>query len=308
MIYSLIDSHCDTVSKALDEHKNLFNNQLHIDLEKTKNLEYTQFFAAFISPEHRNDAEKRAYSIIAKLKNEIYMNSERMAFCVSYKDYIENRDKIRAFLSLEGGEPITDRAALEKLYREGVRMATLTWNYSNQLAAGVLEGDKQKGLTALGKEIVAEMNRMGIIVDVSHLNDQSFEDVMAITKKPVVASHSNSRKICSNPRNLTDAQFETIKKTGGLVGINLYPRFLNESSKASIDDIIRHIEHFLSLGGENHLGLGADFDGIETTPQGIAGIEDIHKLFDRMLRLGFSESLIKKLSYTNMERILQEIL
>lgn len=308
MIYSLIDSHCDTVTKALDNHVNLFNNGFHVDLAKVGDLDYTQFFAVFISPEYKNSARKRAMGGINKLKSEIYTHYDRVAFCVSYNDYLENKGKIRAFLSLEGGEPITCIGDLEVLYREGIRMATLTWNFSNQLGAGVLEEDKSKGLTKLGRDIIREMNRLGIIVDVSHLNDKSFWDVMEITARPVVASHSNSRTICSNPRNLTDEQFKAVMNTGGVVGINLYPVFLADSGEASIDGIIKHIEYFLSLGGENNIGIGADFDGIEKTPEEIAGIQDMYKLFDRMLSLGYSENLIKKLSCTNMERILQEIL
>lgn len=308
MKYSLIDCHCDTASEALDKNVGFYNNGLHVDLAKVNDLEYTQFFAAFIHPEFKASAMERATAIINKLKNEISEISEKTAFCLSYKDYEKNKGKIRVFLSLEGGEPITDKASLLKLYEEGVRMATLTWNYSNHLAAGVLEKDEKKGLTSFGREIAEEMNRLGIIIDVSHLNDKSFWDIIEISKKPIIASHSNSRSICKNPRNLTDEQFLAIKNKGGAVGINFYPLFLSDNGDAAISDIIRHTEHFLSLGGENNICIGSDSDGIDFLPQGMIGIWDIDKLFNEMLRLGYSENLVKNISYTNMERILHEIL
>lgn len=305
MKYSLIDTHCDTASEALDKNAGFFGNTLHIDLAKMKDIEYTQFFAAYIAPEYKDTAMKRVLEIIRKVKSETAKNN-KISLCKSYDDYLKNKGKIKAFLSLEGGEAITDKKALLTLYKEGIRMAALTWNYSNHLAAGVLEADENKGLTPFGREIVTEMNRLGILIDVSHLNDKSFWDIISLSKIPVVASHSNSRAVCNNRRNLTDEQFTAIKNSGGIVGINFYPKFLCESGKAEIKDIIAHIEHFLSLGGENNICMGADFDGVDILPENINGIWDIGKLFDEMLRLGYSETLIKKLSYTNMEGILKE--
>jgi len=302
MRYSVIDCHCDTASKALDENTGFFNNDLQVDLGKIS-FEYTQFFAAFIAPEYNGVALDRTLGIIKKTKKEISRNPDRMVLCRDYNDYCENKGKIKAFLSLEGAEAITSMEVLEMLYDEGIRLATLTWNYSNHLAGGVLgEG----GLSAFGKKVVRKMNESGIIVDVSHLNDESFWDVMEVSKKTVIASHSNSRTVCNNKRNLTDEQFFAIKKNGGVVGINLYPLFLSGEKTAEISDIIKHIEYFLSLGGENNISLGADFDGIDVMPQNMEGAWDIYKLFDEMLRLGYGEKIINKLSCTNMERILQE--
>ena len=303
MIYSLIDCHADTASVALDENVGFFNNGLHVDMNKI-NVDYTQFFAAFIAPEYKDCALERTMSIIKKLKNEIAKNQGKIVFCKSYKDYCENSGKVRAFLSVEGLEAVDDINVLEDFYNEGVRMATLTWNYSNQLAGGV--EDAKKGITSFGKNVIKKMNDLGIIPDVSHLNDRSFWDVMEESKKTVIASHSNSRKICDNKRNLTDEQFLAIKNNGGVVGINLYPLFLSGRKEAKNSDIMKHIEHFLSLGGEDNICMGCDFDGVEILPEGINGIGDIYKLFDEMKRKGYNDDLINKLSCTNMERILQE--
>ena len=213
-------------------------------------------------------------------------------------------------MSIEGGEGIYSLAHLRNFYRLGVRIIALTWNFSNHIASGALETDETRGLTEFGKLVVAEMNRLGIFADVSHLNDKSFYDVAEYSNKPIIASHSNARAVCRSKavcpveRNLTDDQFEIIKKSGGCVGINFCPDFLNESGKADIEDIIRHIEHFMSLGGEDNVGIGADFDGIDSTPDGINGVEDIYKIFDRLLQKGYTENQIEKISHKNFERIL----
>ncbi len=304
MKYSLIDSHCDTGSVALDRGEGFFGNSLHIDLLRMEKYEYTQFFAVFISPEYKERAMERAKDIINKIKYESEKNCERMIICKNYEEYIKNTGKVKVFLSLEGGEPIKSEEDLLFLYNEGVRMAALTWNYKNHIAGGA--SDEGYGITDFGKKIIKKMNEIGMMIDVSHLNDKSFWDVLEISKKPVIASHSNARRVCCHKRNLTDEQFLAIKDRGGLVGINLYPEFLNEGGKAKICDVLRHIEHFLSLGGEDVLGIGADFDGVGFLPEEIGGGEDLYKLFEAMLRAGYSEKLVKKISYTNMERILNE--
>lgn len=141
-------------------------------------------------------------------------------------------------------------------------------------------------------------------IDVSHLNDRSFYDIAEISSLPIIASHSNSRSVCKHRRNLTNDMFSIIKNSGGCVGVNFYPPFLNDSGSANIDDIVRHIEHFLDLGGENHIGLGTDFDGTDgLMPTGICGCEDVYKLFDRLLQLNYSEALIEKISHKNFKRL-----
>ena len=302
MKYSLIDCHADTASVALDKNVGFYDNGLQVDFKKV-NFQYTQFFAAFVAPEYRETAYERTMNIIKKLKSEIE-NNESVVLCKDYDDYCENEGKIRAFLSVEGLEAVDDISVLDELYGEGVRMATLTWNYSNQLAGGVLE--EEQGLTPLGRKVIRKMNELSIIPDVSHLNDKSFWDVMEESRKTVIASHSNSRKICANKRNLSDEQFLAIKNSCGTVGINLYPLFLSGEKRAKISDIIKHIEHFLSLGGEDNVSMGCDFDGVDFLPEGITGIGEIYKLFDEMIRLGYNDNIINKLSCTNMERILQE--
>lgn len=296
MKYSIFDTHCDTLCSVLDYGKSIVMNDCHVDIERMKKYEqYTQVFACFIDPVYKSCAADRTLNLIDTFHNTV---SDKLP------------DNVRGILSIEGGEGIYSLAHLRNFYRLGVRIIALTWNFSNHIASGALETDEMRGLTGFGKLVVAEMNRLGIFADVSHLNDKSFYDVAEYSNKPIIASHSNARAVCRSKavcpveRNLTDDQFEIIKKSGGCVGINFCPDFLNESGKADIEDIIRHIEHFMSLGGEDNVGIGADFDGIDSTPDGINGVEDIYKIFDRLLQKGYTENQIEKISHKNFERIL----
>lgn len=296
MKYSIFDTHCDTLCSVLDYGKSIVMNDCHVDIERMKKYEqYTQVFACFIDPVYKSCAADRTLNLIDTFHNTV---SDKLP------------DNVRGILSIEGGEGIYSLAHLRNFYRLGVRIIALTWNFSNHIASGALETDETRGLTEFGKLVVAEMNRLGIFADVSHLNDKSFYDVAEYSNKPIIASHSNARAVCRSKavcpveRNLTDDQFEIIKKSGGCVGINFCPDFLNESGKADIEDIIRHIEHFMSLGGEDNVGIGADFDGIDSTPDGINGVEDIYKIFDRLLQKGYTENQIEKISHKNFERIL----
>ncbi len=296
MKYSIFDTHCDTLCSVLDYGKSIVMNECHVDIERMKKYEqYTQVFACFIDPVYKSCAADRTLNLIDTFHNTV---SDKLP------------DNVRGILSIEGGEGIYSLAHLRNFYRLGVRIIALTWNFSNHIASGALETDETRGLTEFGKLVVAEMNRLGIFADVSHLNDKSFYDVAEYSNKPIIASHSNARAVCRSKavcpveRNLTDDQFEIIKKSGGCVGINFCPDFLNESGKADIEDIVRHIEHFMSLGGEDNVGIGADFDGIDSTPDGINGVEDIYKIFDRLLQKGYTENQIEKISHKNFERIL----
>lgn len=296
MKYQIFDTHCDTLCAVLDKGKSIIKNDCHADFERMKQYErYTQVFACFIAPVYHSCADERTMALIDTF----------------HRVTDDLPESIRAILSIEGGEGIYSLAQLRNYYRLGVRIIAPTWNYSNHIASGALEKDETRGLTEFGKKVIAEMNRLGILADVSHLNDKSFYDIADYSDKPIIVSHSNSRSVCRSKavcpveRNLTDDQFMRIKQSGGCVGINFCPDFLNESGKAGIDDIIRHIEHFMSLGGEDNIGIGADFDGVDSLPDGINGVQDVYKIFDRLLQIGYTENQIEKISHKNFERILK---
>lgn len=303
MKWQVLDTHCDTISESFDRGTHLGRNELHIDLERmAAYASYTQFFACFIDPRYKSRALARCLELIDYFHQEIGRREE-VQFCTSAAEL--HQKPISAFLSLEGGEPIDSLETLRMLYRLGVRCAALTWNHSNHIAAGVLEQDAARGLTAFGKTVVAEMERLGMLVDVSHLNERSFWDIAALAKKPFIASHSNARALCGHPRNLTDAQFLHVVKTGGCVGINLYPLFLSDSGRADIAAVVAHIEHFMALGGGENIGIGADFDGVDALPEEICGVQDVGRIFDALLQRGYSEEAVWKIAYKNFERVLQ---
>ncbi len=291
------DAHADTISELLDKNAELLRNDLHIDAKRLLAYPaYTQVFAAFIAPRYRDSAMERAEAIIEKF----YAETQKcgITVCKSYSDWENAKTPIKAFLSLEGGEPIRTVEDLNKLYELGVRMIAPTWNFKNKIACGVMEKE-DTGLSAFGEKIVCEMNRLGIIIDVSHLSERSFWDVCRITKRPICASHSNSKSVKDNLRNLTDEQFVAIAKTGGVIGINFYPPFLGDS----IEDIVRHIDHFLSLGGEDNIGLGSDFDGVDCLPDGICGAEDMGRI---VKMLPYSAKIREKIAFRNFLRVIKE--
>ncbi len=306
----IFDAHCDTMSRILDEGKQLLSNDLEIDLRRMPE-NYIQVFAAFVDKENCEKTPlNRCLNIIERYHSEIEKNSGVIRHCTTYDEIVQaiSAGKRAAILSVEGGEALDGNlSALWALYRLGVRLMTLTWNYPNEIADGALTESKG-GLTPFGKTVVTEMNRLGMVIDVSHLSERGFWDVMELTSAPIVASHSNARALCGHLRNLTDEQIRAVIQNRGAIGLNFYPEFLTDSGQADIDDILRHLEHMLALGGEECVGFGSDFDGVDCLPHGIGGIEDMPKLVERLLQAGYSEDLVKKIAAENFLRVFHEIL
>lgn len=309
MTFCIFDAHADTVSKLMENGGSLLSNKGHLDLMRIKNLKcpYVQVFAAFT--ESKSDAFSEVLAIINKYYEFVSSNDD-LIHCTSYEDIEKgiSHKKISSLLSIEGGDALCGSIErLKEFYRLGVRIMNLTWNYKNEIAAGIME-ENDFGLTAFGKDVVLEMNKLGMIVDVSHLSEKGFWDVAEISEKPFIASHSNAKKICSHKRNLSDEQIKEIINKKGVIGINFYSDFLSDEKECSISDIIRHAEHILSLGGENSLGFGSDFDGMEKLPREILGVENYYDIINEFLKLGYSEDLVKKISSDNFLRIVKEIL
>ncbi len=309
----IVDAHCDTITTIMKCGEELRKNNCHIDINRLKKYDsYVQFFAAFISPDHaKMGALKRTLCIVDRLYQEIESNKQDIMLCCNYSDMEDAfaHRKIAAVLTIEGGEALEGSlASLRMLYKLGVRGMTLTWNYRNQIADGVIDGISGGGLTPFGREVISEMNRLGMLVDVSHISEPGFWDVINLTASPVIASHSNSKKLCGHPRNLTDEQLLALKKNGGVAGLNLYPVFLNDGGKASIKDALAHIEYIVALTGEETLGLGSDFDGIEYTPEGLEGVQCYSNLLNELLKLNYSEALVKKIAGENFIRVIKSVL
>lgn len=289
----IFDAHADTPTRLLDENKSLFSNDLHIDLNRLCKNESMQVFATFISPEYKDNAKKRLRSVVEKFLDEA--KKYNFKICKTHED-IKNAEGPCGILSLEGGEPIEELEDIDRLKSLGILMIAPTWNYSNKLATGVLEKE-DSGLTDFGKKAIKRMNEQGILIDVSHLSEKSFWDVCEVSNKPICASHSNSKTIKDNPRNLTDEQFIKIRDMQGCVGINFYPPFLGDNTEC----VIEHINHFLELGGENNIGLGSDFDGVDYLPCGINGCEDMEKVIKM---LPYPLEIREKIAYKNFKRVI----
>jgi len=304
----IVDAHCDTITKIMETGEELFSNKCHIDLERmTKVGKYVQFFAAFVDPAYGQAyAMKRAMQIIDRFYMEVEKNSSYISHCKNYQDITDTiyNNKIAAILSIEGGDALQgELSALRMFYKLGVRSICLTWNHRNEIADGVLDGSSAGGLTPFGKKVIEEMNRLGMIIDLSHISEKGFWDCMELTKKPLIASHSNAKKLCGHVRNLTDKQLCAIKENGGVVGINFYPNFLRDDGTAALKDILKHIEYMCSIIGTDHIGFGSDFDGIESLPEGVEGVHSMENVLNELSKLNYSDDDLEKIAGLNFLRV-----
>lgn len=292
------DAHCDTLTAVFEHGGGLFENPYQVDFERLcKFTPAAQVFAVW----NGNYEDK------VRLLRLSCVRWRGMAELCSTPEQVISANaagKIAALLSVEGAENLD--CDIEKLRlareRDGIVMLNLCWNHDNALCGSAM--DSGSGLTPLGREFVRECQRLGVAVDLSHASERAFWDTIEIASKPVIASHSDSAALCSAfPRNLTDSQFRTLAACGGGAGINLCPDFLREGG-AGIDDITAHIEHFLALGGEHAVFIGADFDGIDSVPEGISGAQDMGRLYEALLRRNYSEKLVRAIFYDNLLEIL----
>ena len=309
----LFDAHCDTIYQCYIQNTSLLkeNPQGHLDLLRTKNFTaYAQFFAIFEDARGKTDqlmAEifEKQYQIF---RNELECNQNEIAFCRSSTEAQESfgQGKAAAFLSVEGAELLgCSLEQLEQAYNLGVRAVNLTWNRANALSGSAVE-ESERGLSLLGKAFARRMQELGMLVDVSHLSEAGFWDVIDLAQKPVFASHSNARTVWNHPRNLSDAQFTALMQVGGVAGLNLYAGFLGLNP--DFDTITAHLEHFWSLGGEEYVALGGDWDGCDTLPKGMdQGIGSLSKLYEHLLWRNYSELLLEKLYYKNLMRVVDKV-
>lgn len=299
----LFDAHCDTIEKLCVPGVSLYTNNAHCDLKRMEAYDgFLQIFACCVYPEYMgDDAFLRANRMIDAFQRQVAQNASHISLCctVEEMDRVLQTGGTGGILALEGGSPLNRKLEnLDYFYQKGVRLMTLTWNHRNELGVGAMTANDE-GLTDFGKQVVERMNHLGMIVDVSHLSDAGFDDVCQCSQVPFVASHSNARRICNHPRNLMDDMIREIARRKGMIGVNLYPPFLTEQSEATVDHVVQHIEHILSVGGENCVGLGCDFDGIAVMPKDIRGVQDVGKIYNRLLQCNYSEGLVEKIMYRN---------
>ena len=307
MRFPVFDLHCDTALALLGEDVNqagsLASNKGHIDLNRAEKLAgYCQCFACFTTPFmeqwHHITPTLVFEREIATIQREIDKNKNRISIAYSPEDVIANleKGKMSAILTIEGPAGFGfDPELLESMFLAGFRISTLGWNESNPLTGSNQTGG---GLTDLGRAYVRQAQSLGILVDVSHISDEGFWEIMKITQAPVIASHSNSRALCNHSRNLTDDMFCAIRDSGGIVGINQFADVLGQ--KPTLDTVCDHIFHFLELDPEGrHVALGGDLDGCEVLAEGFEGVQSYDALADRLIARGLDAATVQNIYWNN---------
>lgn len=313
----LIDLHCDTILEChLSQGKRaLGSSDLCIDIEKMKRAgSLAQVFALYVDMKKHENPMQNCLDMLDLFYNELDKNSEVIAFAASYEDIERNKKegKMSALLAIEEGAALNGSVAnLRNFYRLGVRFMTLLWNYPNQLGYPNFKFEhKDEGLTEFGMQVVEEMNKLGMLIDVSHLSDAGFYDVARLSKQPFLATHSNARACTDHPRNLTDEMIKLLAEKGGIMGLNFESFFLNEGEPTAIstvDDMTRHLKHIKKVGGIEVMAIGTDFDGTSHTSE-IANISEMDKLKAALKLNGFTEEEIDKIYYKNALRLIKEVL
>lgn len=302
--YPYFDTHCDTLLKMYSQKLPLTDTSLMVNLGNMgKYRPCVQVFALFNEGEL---SEGDMLSAFSRFKKECARLHRSIGICRTSGGIRQNaaRGRASALLAIEGLGNQRDFSidSLTKYHMEGVRFVSLCWNGDNVLCGG---SDGNTGLTPSGAQVLRKMQKLKIILDVSHMSDRSFWDALEVYELPVCATHSGSRAVCGHPRNLTDEQFCAIAQRGGVCGVNFYPPFLG-GRNSGITEIISHIEHFLSLGGEDAVGIGADFDGIDCVPDDITNSGEVYRLFDALLSLNYKESTVNKIAFYNFYKFFRK--
>jgi membrane dipeptidase len=365
----IIDTHADTPQRFLDENFDLGQNTPvadgHIDLGKIKkgNLG-AEFFSIWVEPDFKGRYAERAMDLIDSVYQQAGRHPDKMVMAFTAADILRAHEqhKFAALMGIEGGHAIqNDMRLLRDFYRLGVRYMTLTWSNTNEWAdsSGDIQDTTVKhhnGMTDFGKDVVREMNRLGMIVDVSHTSDATFYQALLISRAPVIASHSSSRELTHHARNMTDDMLRAVALNGGVVMVNFYSAFIDEDyRKAAYDpekvkqrdaeveafkkahphadgsavayndyapiekkwaeqfprpplkSLIDHIDHIAKVAGVDHVGLGSDFDGVTSLPQGIDSVADLPKITEALFQRGYSREDILKILGGNFLRVMRQV-
>lgn len=353
----VIDGHNDITSPMVDEDYDLGTSSVgrfHTDLARLKEGMTGLFFSIYVDGSYatKGGSARRAMDLIDVVYRaaEKYPNQMMMAYSVTDIRKAKKENKIAALMGIEGGHAIEDSLyALRVFYRLGIRYMTLTHNNTNNWADAGRGEAKHNGLTEFGKEVVREMNRLGMLVDVSHVSDKTMSDALDVSTAPIIASHSSARALNSNSRNIPDDLLKRIAKNGGVVMVNFYPAFIDQKHAdasrardqklrpqieairaqykddqkrideeinklyaanpvppATLSILVDHIDHIVKVAGIDHVGIGSDFDGVPSLPEGITGVQDLPVITYELLRRGYSERDIKKILGENLLRVFTE--
>lgn len=304
----IIDGHADTLDRVVSEGLSFAEAAppFQIDLPRLVASGVNgQVLSLWTPPEYHGErALHRALKLVS-------------AFLDAQRDHPEIRqitsvadfaaDKPGFVLSFEGADPLVDDLALLPVFhRLGVRMIGLTWNHRNAFADGLKVGPRPSGLTELGRELVARMDELGIVLDLAHIAEPGFWDALECAKGPVVATHANAHALHPHPRNLRDDQIKALAERGGLVGITYVPGFLTRE-QADLDHVLAHLDHVVKLVGDDHVALGSDFDGITTPPTRLSHVGLLPNLTEGMLARGYSEERVEKILGRNWLRVFEAV-
>jgi membrane dipeptidase len=338
----VVDMHCDTVLALYQNHQeqksgDLFRNDFHIDLEKMQKGDYLlQNFAMYVNLKHEKEPFHQCLELMDTLTFEVKKHPSQIRLVRTYEEMIKNwKDNVMsAMLTVEEGGVIQGSMEnLRELYQRGVRMLTLTWNYPNEIgnpncltplgeAVTYGEGNGINGLTDFGRDVVAAMEELGMIIDVSHLSDAGFYDVLANTSKPFVASHSNARALCPHVRNMSDDMIRKLSDRGGVLGLNFETSFLNRidhnksaqslnhdmaTSQGTMKAMVEQVKHIIKVGGYECLGLGSDFDGIDT-PYEMKDASYLPRLAEELEAAGLTYNQIEAVFHKNVLRVYRDLL
>lgn len=304
-----IDLHCDTLSAILDKQQGLFRNICHFDLERASECGLTiQFMAIFVGPQKPTVALERVCQQMDYYQEQLHLNQNQVYGIKSIKDLPKHwaEAKIGTLLHLEGAEAIgQDMQVLHFLYESGLRSMGLTWNLGNLLSGGIGDGPEATGLTPWGREVVREMEKLGIILDAAHISVKGFFDLLEIYNQPLMVTHANSKTQCGHVRNLSDKQLLALSENGGIIGITQVNDFVREH-QPKVADLLDHISYIAELIGVKHIALGSDFDGADNIV--MSGIEE-YSTWPRLLKgRGFSDKEISMILYENALTIMEKIL
>ncbi len=325
----VFDAHADTLTEMTDRGYDLdaAPEGRHLDLPRCAGgVLDAQVFTCFVHPRYvgagagrgGGGPADRVRAMLDTMDRQLRRFPDRLALCTGAGQVGAARaaGRLAAVLSIEGGHALEDDlAVLEEFHARGVRSLTLTWNNSNEWADGC--GDEgppggpyagpHGGLTARGREVVAALEDLRWVVDVSHVSRRTFDDALAVARAPVIASHSCSRALREHTRNLHDDQLRAIAQAGGVACINFYPVFLVPQGDATLDHVLDHVERFLAVAGEDHVGLGGDFDGIGVTPTDLPDVAALPRLTEGLLRRGHPPAVVEKLLGANLLRVFESV-
>jgi len=311
--FIVVDGHCDSILDVSKGRRSLAekSDKGHLDFYRMQNNIDLQLMAIFIENQYKPHNMLFKTLELIDLLNEQISQVNFVKGILNKKDLEEfSESTVKVLLTVEGGDTLSGSIrVLRCLFNLGIRGLTLTWNNRNEIGDGCIEDPGGYGLSKFGKRVICEMNKLGMLIDVSHIAEQGFWDVLNITNMPVIASHSCCKKIFDHPRNLSDLQLKALAENRGVIGINFYPDFLSDKPfEASIDDVIKHIIHASNIMGTEHVGIGSDFDGIDKVPKGLENVTKIPELIVKLKEAGFSEVEIANIMGNNYLRVLKKVL